>query len=241
MTRSLSVLVAALVLLSAASVGAQEDYARRGPFIGVMGIFARQKFKEDVRDLLNDQLMALGYAVDTRSKGSFGLDVLLGYRFHRYFSFEVEGEWLAAFDGEVALTEAPRPFPAGLTLLPEIATMRFEGATVTGNLKAHLLTGFYQPFLRVGGGIMTIKGDIEDTGRMADEELTGQPRFPNWPELNVSERWTDAVMRFGGGLDLYAFDTDEFVISAGADYVLPFGDVEDFDYVVINVGFQYRF
>ncbi len=242
MTRSLSVLAAALVLLSATSVGAQQDYTRNGPYVGVMGIFARQKFKDDVRDMLDDQLAALGYAVDTKLEGSFGIEVLLGYRFHRLFSVEVDGEWLPEFEGEVALAQAPPGFPAGLSFLPGIAKMEFEGATVTGNIKAHLLGGFYQPFLRVGGGMLTIRGDIQDTGRVQSEEKQeGVPRYPDWPGLDVSERWTGAVMRFGGGLDLYAFDTDKFVISAGADYMFPFGEVEDFDYVKINVGFHYRF
>jgi hypothetical protein len=248
MMRSLSALVAALVLFSASSVGAQQDYARSGAFVGVMGVFARQQFEDDVRDQLNDQLAALGYAVDTELAGSFGIEVLTGYRFHRYFSVEVGGEWLAAFEGDVALTNAEHAqpeFPAGLEFLPEIAEMDFETATVTGSLKAHLLTGRYQPFLRVGGGMMTVKGRIETTGRVEREEQIRdgelKPRYELWPGIDVSDRWTGAAMRFGGGLDLYAFDIDSFVISAGADYVLPFGEVEDFDYVRINVGFQYRF
>lgn len=242
MTRSFSVLVVALILLSAPMANAQEDYARSGFFVGVMGDFARQKFQDDISDMLNEELAVLGYVVDTSLKGSFGVELLFGYRFHRFFSIEAEGQWLAAFEGKSDLKNAPVTFPAGLSYIPEVAKMDFEGATVTGNLKAHLLTGFYQPFVRVGGGMMTVKGKIESTGRVEREEIrAGVPKFPNWPGISVSDRWTGAAMRFGGGLDLYAFDTDSFVITAGADYVLPFGEVEDFDYVAINLGFQYRF
>ncbi len=46
-------------------------------------------------------------------------------------------------------------------------------------------------------------------------------------------------MRLGGGLDFYA--TKSIVLSLGVDYVLPFGDVEDFDYVSLGWGLEYRF
>ena len=48
-------------------------------------------------------------------------------------------------------------------------------------------------------------------------------------------------MRVRTERDFYSFGTDSIVITAGADYVLPFGDLEDFDYVAISVGFMYRF
>jgi hypothetical protein len=77
--------------------------------------------------------------------------------------------------------------------------------------------------------------------RKIDDQDVEVPKFPNWPGIESSERETDFAMRFGGGLDIYSFGTDTVVITAGADYVLPFGDVEDFDYVSINVGVLYRF
>jgi hypothetical protein len=46
-------------------------------------------------------------------------------------------------------------------------------------------------------------------------------------------------MRFGGGLDFYA--TEHVVLTLGIDYVLPFGDLEDLDYVSIGWGLRYRF
>ena len=57
------------------------------------------------------------------------------------------------------------------------------------------------------------------------------------PNLN----WTDAnfAMRFGGGIDLYA--TKNVVVSAQADYLLPFGSLDGFDFLSIGLGLQYRF
>jgi hypothetical protein len=258
MVRGLSLLTTALLLLSAASAGAQEDFARNGPYLGVSGLFGRPRFNDDARSSLNDYLATqpfdleirpgvwetLVYTVDTEMKGSFGIGGVVGYRLHRFVSAEVEGEWLLAFDGDVALTGPSEELPQGQSFLPEIATTEFEIASVTANLKAHLLTGLWQPYLLVGGGMLTVKGEVRETGRMYETDLVDDeevPKYPNWPGIEYSQRDTDFAMRFGGGLDVYSFGTDSVVITAGADYVLPFGDVEDFDYVSINVGVLYRF
>jgi hypothetical protein len=50
---------------------------------------------------------------------------------------------------------------------------------------------------------------------------------------------TDIVMRFGSGLDYYA--TEQIVLTLGLDYLLPFGELEDLDYVSISWGLRYRF
>jgi hypothetical protein len=249
MTRSLSVLTVALVLLSATSVGAQEDYARNGPYVGLMGVRARERFKTDVRESLNDQLAALGYTVDAQVKGSFGIKGHVGYRIHRHLSAEVEADWLFAFEGHVDMTRkgtGADPRPGVANAIREIAFMEFEAVTVTGNLKAHLLTGLCQPFLLVGGGMMTVKGEIKETGVMTEQRWDSKAEefwlpYPSWPGISGSDRATDFALRFGGGLDLYSFDTDTAVITAEANYVLPFGDVEEFDYVSVSLGFQYRF
>lgn len=45
--------------------------------------------------------------------------------------------------------------------------------------------------------------------------------------------------RFGGGIDIYI--TRNFYGALDASYVLPTGDVDDFDMVSIGWGFGYRF
>ena len=47
------------------------------------------------------------------------------------------------------------------------------------------------------------------------------------------------TMRFGGGVEFYA--TPSIVLSIDADYLLPFGDLDDLDVVTIAWGLQYRF
>ena len=97
---------------------------------------------------------------------------------------------------------------------------------VTANVKGYFLTGRYQPFLLVGGGGMTAESKVK-------------LQSPGGGVASASERLNGFAMRFGGGIDLYA--TKHVVVSVGADYVLPFSDLEDLDYVSIGWGFEYRF
>ena len=248
MLRSISLLTTALVLLSAASAGAQEDFGRTGAYLGVAGVFGRQRFNDDVKDALNEQLVSLGYVLDSEMKGSFGIEGVVGYRLHRFLSAEVKGQWLLGFQGDIDMLEnGPGGiFPQGQDFLPEVASMEFEIATVTANLKAHLLTGLWQPYLLVGGGMMHVESEIRESSKLYEwSQRLGQqeeePDFPDWPGIASSESEIAATMRFGGGLDIYSFGTDSVVITAGAEYVLPFGNLEDFDYISINVGVLYRF
>lgn len=55
----------------------------------------------------------------------------------------------------------------------------------------------------------------------------------------VNETASGFIARFGGGFDVYI--TRSVVASAGVDYVLPTGDVEDLDYLSFGGGIQYRF
>jgi opacity protein-like surface antigen len=102
----------------------------------------------------------------------------------------------------------------------KLGIIKVEPVAVTANVKGYLLTGRYQPFLLVGGGAITAK-------HTASEGLTG------------SFRENEFVMRFGGGIDVYA--TENVVVSVEGGYVLPFGKLDDLDYVNVGLGLQYRF
>jgi hypothetical protein len=47
------------------------------------------------------------------------------------------------------------------------------------------------------------------------------------------------LMRFGGGMDVYA--TDHLVLNAEASHDLPTGDVLSLRFVPLTLGAQYRF
>ena len=57
--------------------------------------------------------------------------------------------------------------------------------------------------------------------------------------LGLSASDEDFAARFGGGIDFYV--TEKIGVSLDGSYVLPTGDLKDFDYFSIAWGFQYRF
>jgi opacity protein-like surface antigen len=102
------------------------------------------------------------------------------------------------------------------------SSIEFAGADVdfdtfvgTVNGKGFLLTGRFQPFAMIGIGGLGVDGE-GDSG--------GDSGF---------------AARFGGGIDIYI--TRNFYGAVDASYVLPTGDVDDFDLVSIGWGFGYRF
>lgn len=101
-----------------------------------------------------------------------------------------------------------------------INALEIDGSTVTADAKVFLATERIQPFLLVGVGAAF--AEVKDTigaGFSIDE--------------------SDFAARFGGGLDLYL--TENVALDFDASYVLPTGDLEDFDYVSLGWGLLYRF
>lgn len=92
----------------------------------------------------------------------------------------------------------------------------------TGNGKVFLLTDRIQPYLLAGVGFM--HAELETEGPFG---------------TSGTESDTDFTARFGGGVDLYL--TENVVLSVGADYLLPTGDLDGLDYVSYGGGLQYRF
>jgi opacity protein-like surface antigen len=216
-------LAAAMVLVSAGSGSAQDDFARNGFFVGLAGSYAIDTFEDDAEDDVNDELAALGYmgyVVGLDVDASLGINGRVGYRFHPHFSAELLVEWLDGFDADLSITDVSLTPPVSI----DFATIEIEPWVITGNVKGHLLTGRYQPYLLAGAGVMTAKVKLKDSLGLGASE---------------SDRLTDFAARFGGGIDVYL--TENIVLTAGADYVLPTGDVKDLDYVSIDWGFQYRF
>jgi opacity protein-like surface antigen len=204
--------------LTAESETDQDGYARRGWLVGVGGSYAMETFEDDAESDLRSPNV-LGPTVSLSADDSFGVNGRAGYRCHRLFSVEVQGEWIDGFDADVSgipVSGFPVPPPPP----PPSGTIDAEPWVVTANTKGYLLTGRYQPFLLLGAGVMTADFDAQDTGLSNSTE-------------------TNFAMRFGGGIDLYA--TKHVVVSAEIDYVLPFGNLAPLDYLSIGMGIQYRF
>ena len=190
----------------------KDDFARRGWSVGVAGTYAFQEFEDDAE---MDYRKELGPDVNLAVDNSFGFNARVGYRCNARLSAEVEVEWLKGFNSD--LTEPG---------FDQLAKVDFEPVVVTTNFKAYALTGRYQPFLLVGAGAMTADTKVREPVGLSFTSVR-----------NESEN--AFAMRFGGGIDLYA--TQNVVVSLEADYVLPFSNLNDMDYVSISWGVQYRF
>lgn len=100
-----------------------------------------------------------------------------------------------------------------------------EGWSLSANGKLYLVSGpfRFQPYALLGLGVA--KAEIKDT-----------------LGVGLAVDTTEFIVRFGGGLDLYA--TRNVVLNFEAGYILPAGsrnDLEDFPAVSLMFGAQYRF
>lgn len=91
--------------------------------------------------------------------------------------------------------------------------------TFTGNPKAYLPLGRFQPFVLAGVGLGYV-------------EFSGVDRFHRPSD-------TTFAARFGGGFDFYL--TDALALQLASSYVLQTGDLDGFDYMSLIAGLQYRF
>ncbi len=171
-----------------------EGFDRRGFFIGVGGGFAGENFSDSEATATADD----GWSV----KGGGG------YRCHPRYSVGASFEYFAGFD-----TQWP--------VVSDIYDGDIEIYVGTFDIKGYLLTGRYQPYLLLGGGVFAARSGV--TAYLGSQ-------FPDY---------TDFVFRFGGGFDAYA--TDHVVVNIGASYLLPLGVVSGLELFRVGGGIEYRF
>ncbi len=137
-----------------------------------------------------------GLNIDT----GVGFDIWAGYRFASNLAAELQLEYLDRFDFSLGGSD-------------------FEGSALalTWNLKCYLETGWIQPFVLVGIGLL--RAELEAFGPSGSD--------------------TDFAARFGGGIDFYSWSNTSLGVTAS--YVLATGDVDVFDYVSLVLGVQHRF
>ena len=195
-----------------------------------------------------------GVQADLDGGPSIGVSARVGYRFHPNVSAEVQAEWLKPFEFNVRTRDLVRKTPAlnvpfsppapppggtpptdGELRYVKFATAEIEPWVITGNVRGHLLTGAYQPFLLVGVGLMTTKVKL----KVKDSVGEGSAGRDFRNSLSEPDRRTGFAARLGGGIEVYA--NEHFVFTLGVDYVLPTGDVKDLDYVSVGWGLEYRF
>jgi opacity protein-like surface antigen len=205
-------LVCTVVALNADKEGAKSgEFDRQGWYLGAAGSYAVESFDLEALPDLENAYPFASLSADN----SFGFNGDVGYRCHPRLAGEVEVEWLDGFDADLSDP-----------VLGHVASTDIEALAVTANLKGYLLTGRYQPFLLFGGGVIQTESNLQDA--LA-------------PGIGISniEKETEFAFRFGGGIDLYA--TKNVVVTLDADYVMPFGNLDELDFITIGWGFQYRF
>lgn len=242
----------AIALLTRDDEDAEEGYDRRGFYAALSGSYARENFSDStvvnlIDGKLQDNLRLLRgtptpgdpgrytFSLADVDDDSFGVTGRGGYRCHPNVSAELQFEWLDNFDGTIAENGMPMNDTA------RRFELELESLVFTTNVKGHLMTGRYQPFVLLGLGFMRMESKTRDVSPAA------LPRPPGCPaDLSIScfsaqarERITKVAARFGGGLDFYL--TENVVVSAEGSYLMPTGKLSGLDYYSFSLGLQYRF
>jgi len=263
----------AIALLTRDDDEEEEGYDRRGVYLALSAGYARQNFADGtLLDLvdgeLTDNLRTLRgtpelaepdaippklagdpglYSVafgDLSDDDAFGVTGRGGYRCHPYVSAELQFETLAeTFDATVSEIGAVPGTGWDENDILRKFDVELESLVMTSNVKAHLLTGRYQPFVLAGVGFMRMESKFYDV-------TSGVPMDPTRPDScdpaparcltsNQSDRTVRLAFRFGGGLDFYL--TEQVVVSAEGSYLMPTGKFDGLDYYTFALGLQYRF
>lgn len=188
-----------------------DDFDRRGWFVGVQGVYAYEDLEEgkEEDDIAESHGFPVKFSLDSSHSG--GLKFKAGRRCHSRLAIEIEVEWIDEFKGTAKEASAG-----------DFIDLSFSPILVgTVNIKGYLLTGRFQPYALFGLGTMSIESESRGGG--------------------VSESQTSGMLalRFGGGIDIYA--TRNWVVTGGIDYVYSATSIAHLNYLSVAVGLQYRF
>ena len=217
---------------------ASEGFDRRGFFLGVGGGFAGENFTDkpvkDIADIFSNQSQLdvdplAGADPKATADNSWSVSGRGGYRCHPRFSVGASLEGFGGFD-----TQWSGVLGTGGDDIDIFA------ATV--DIKGYLLTGRYQPYLLLGGGTMKISTKVTNPTGIVGTVPNGAPPPDNFAlrgPKTQSRKYTDFVVRLGGGIDVYT--TKHVVVNIGATYLFPLGEVSDVEMFTVGGGIEYRF
>jgi opacity protein-like surface antigen len=189
-----------------------DDYDRRGWFAGLQGVYAREDYDVDREEKTIQSRTPFPIEFSLKNHDAGGVRGKFGRRCHSRFSVEFEMEWLDDFAGEVV----------NLSNGEVASDINFSTIAGTINTKGYLLTGRVQPFVLVGVGAMSVRGDAKDSGS----------------GVKTSQDDGHLVARFGGGIDFYV--NRHWVVSGQADYVYSTTNLESTNYISVGFGAMYR-
>jgi opacity protein-like surface antigen len=238
-----------------------DGYDRQGFYTALSGSYARENFNvsavtnlvdgelQDNLRILRDTPDDMGtptdptdddpgvytLSLDDLDEDVFGFLARAGYRCNSHVSVEYQSEWLEIFKGTIAENRVP------LNDTMRRFDLELESLVVTSNVKGHLLTGRYQPFVLAGFGFMRMENKTNDITPAALPRPPSCPPGPDTPcfAAQASDRRVELAVRFGAGLDFYV--NRNVVVSAEASYLMPTGKLDKLDYYSFGLGLQYRF
>lgn len=146
-----------------------------------------------------------------RSTGGGGGGFTVGHRASEFLSFELEMSWLQDF---TVKAQAPGQSKSELDIWES-----------TLNFRVHfpIEDSQWEPYITYGVGMM----DVETRVSASSPQALGG--------LNRS----DLIVKGGGGVS-YQVD-NALSLFAGGTYVLPLGNIKEFDHAAFSVGFLYKF
>jgi opacity protein-like surface antigen len=186
-----------------------EDFQKTGVYLSGLALYAFPMEKGDLEDDANTLFDNSGFGPGTSSDvdDSMGLSAHAGYRLHPRFALEAQFDWLSNI-------EVDSDLGTGGDANTDISVY-----SLTGNAKAFLLTGRFQPWIDAGAGWGQSRVDPSGAG--------------------TNDRDDSFVMRIGGGVDLYG--SPDVALTIETSYVLGTGGLEDLDYLSVGAGLMLRF
>lgn len=135
----LSLLTGTYLCMVASTSTGEDEFQRRGVYLGVSGAFGISLFQDQTDDLLPP-------TANTNLGNSAGVNARIGYRIVEWLAVEAQYEWLDRFN----------LFPGPDT------SASFTPNTITGNLRLILPFGQIQPYALagVGVGVWTVERDL---------------------------------------------------------------------------------
>lgn len=148
---------------------------------------------------------------------SWGLGIRVGNRYHNNFAVEADINYLPDFDVETP----DNKFNMSLT-------------SATGNIRAYLTTGRFQPFAYFGAGLLFASLTM-------DPDYEGGDCTVYWwcyQNSKLIDDETEFLAKAGLGFD-YVFSRD-MKLTVDGEYNYPTGDLKDFPYTSIGLGVEMK-
>jgi opacity protein-like surface antigen len=147
----------ALVLLPGLAAADDDDFSRRGVYLGIGGIYTQNG---QIEDEIEDAVPPIVDKIEVDD--SAGFNALVGYRLFPVLAAELQYEYVDGFDLKA-------------TVGPATQKIEIQSHLVTANLKAILPIWRVQPYLLGGAGV--IRWEFDESGPLPNFFSSGETDF----------------------------------------------------------------